>query len=96
MVCKSTLIELNKGFLLIVMANALKKFLQFDVFAGGLVHMISVVGLLLPPKKHVQADGGKGVGSIQKKAPITMCMYFICGLTLAKLTFIRCETTLCV
>ena len=39
--------------------------MQFDVFAGGLVHMISVVGLLLPPKKHVQADGGKGVGSIQ-------------------------------
>ena len=43
--------------------------MQFDVFAGGLVHMISVVGLLLPPKKHVQADGGKGVGSIQKKSP---------------------------
>ena len=39
--------------------------MQFDVFAGGLVHMISVVGLLLPQNKHVQADGGKGVGSIQ-------------------------------
>ena len=67
MICKSTLIELDKGFLVNYDDECphTSAIMQFDVSAGGLVHMISVVGLLLPQNKHVQADGGKGVGSIQ-------------------------------
>ena len=44
-ICKSTLIELDKGILVNYDDECphTPAIMQFDVFAGGLVHMISVV-----------------------------------------------------